>query len=124
MAARRILPTFGGSAAVWTTCLVFFQFALLALHISSQYLDLAPELALQADHAGLRAALVHSNGIEAREEFSADWMLMSAAPAFFARPEIVNVMLPMPKQRGLRLWTDDDSSILPLLKWHPTGVGR
>ena len=25
--AKQILPWFGGSAAVWTTCLVFFQFA-------------------------------------------------------------------------------------------------
>ena len=28
--AKEILPWFGGSAAVWTTCLVFFQTALLA----------------------------------------------------------------------------------------------
>src|SRR5690349_3927517 len=28
--AKQILPWFGGSAAVWTTCMVFFQFALLA----------------------------------------------------------------------------------------------
>src|SRR5271155_2157818 len=30
MFAKLILPWFGGSAAVWTTCLVFFQTALLA----------------------------------------------------------------------------------------------
>jgi len=30
MTAKQILPWFGGSAAVWTTCLVFFQSALLA----------------------------------------------------------------------------------------------
>src|SRR5277367_4344888 len=28
--AKLILPWFGGTAAVWTTCLVFFQVALLA----------------------------------------------------------------------------------------------
>ena len=28
--AKQILPWFGGTAAVWTTCLVFFQLALLA----------------------------------------------------------------------------------------------
>ena len=28
--AKEVLPWFGGSAAVWTTCLVFFQVALLA----------------------------------------------------------------------------------------------
>ena len=27
--AKQILPWFGGSAAVWTTCMVFFQVALL-----------------------------------------------------------------------------------------------
>jgi len=30
LVAKQILPWFGGSAAVWTTCLVFFQTALLA----------------------------------------------------------------------------------------------
>jgi hypothetical protein len=30
MAAKRLLPALGGSAAVWITCLVFFQIALLA----------------------------------------------------------------------------------------------
>ena len=30
IAAKQLLPTFGGSAAVWMTCLVFFQLALLA----------------------------------------------------------------------------------------------
>ena len=30
MAAKQLVPVFGGSAAVWITCLVFFQTALLA----------------------------------------------------------------------------------------------
>lgn len=30
IAAKQLLPAFGGSAAVWITCLVFFQAALLA----------------------------------------------------------------------------------------------
>src|SRR5215207_9763271 len=29
IAAKRLVPLLGGSAAVWTTCLVFFQAALL-----------------------------------------------------------------------------------------------
>ena len=36
--AKQILPWFGGSAAVWTTCLVFFQFALLAGYFYSDWL--------------------------------------------------------------------------------------
>ena len=39
--AKQILPWFGGSAAVWTTCLVFFQLALLAGYA---YSDLSSRL--------------------------------------------------------------------------------
>ena len=35
--AKQILPWFGGSAAVWTTCLVFFQLALLAGYFYSDW---------------------------------------------------------------------------------------
>ncbi len=35
--AKQILPWFGGSAAVWTTCLVFFQVALLAGYTYSDF---------------------------------------------------------------------------------------
>jgi SAM-dependent methyltransferase len=35
--AKQILPWFGGTAAVWTTCLVFFQFALLAGYFYSDW---------------------------------------------------------------------------------------
>src|SRR5262249_49614303 len=31
--AKLILPWFGGSAAVWTTCMMFFQVALLARYL-------------------------------------------------------------------------------------------
>jgi hypothetical protein len=39
--AKQILPWFGGSAAVWTTCLVFFQSTLLAGYA---YADLTHKL--------------------------------------------------------------------------------
>ena len=38
MAAKRLLPLLGGSAAVWTTCLVFFQVALLLGYLSAHWL--------------------------------------------------------------------------------------
>src|SRR5438309_8262268 len=38
LVAKQILPWFGGSAAVWTTCLVFFQTALLAGYAYSDFL--------------------------------------------------------------------------------------
>ncbi len=37
--AKRLLPWFGGSAAVWITCLVFFQTALLAGYLYAHALN-------------------------------------------------------------------------------------
>src|SRR5882672_9715588 len=55
--AKLILPWFGGSAAVWTTCLVFFQIALLLgygySHFIATRLRLRTQIVL---HAGLLAA--------------------------------------------------------------------
>ncbi len=34
IAAKELLPIFGGSAAVWITCLVFFQTALLCAYLT------------------------------------------------------------------------------------------
>ena len=51
--AKQILPWFGGSAAVWTTCLVFFQAVLLAGY---GYADLTTRLGLRRQamlHVGL-----------------------------------------------------------------------
>jgi MFS family permease/SAM-dependent methyltransferase len=46
--AKQILPWFGGTAAVWTTCLVFFQFALLAGYFYSDWLTRRVTLKKQA----------------------------------------------------------------------------
>ena len=93
----------------------------LAIHISSQYLDLAPQLALQAQNAGLHAAMIHSDADDARGIFAADWVLMTADQNLLKRPEIANAARPLRQIPGLRLWTDDYSSLLPLLKWSAVG---
>ncbi len=81
----------------------------LAFNISSQYLDLAPQLALQAKNAGMHAVLVHSDPNGARGIFTNQ--------ALFDIPDIANAGQPLHTIAGLRLWTDDYSSLLPLLKW-------
>jgi hypothetical protein len=54
MAGRRFLPVFGGSPAVWTTCMLFFQAGLLAgyayVHVATVRLGLRRQAAL---HVGL-----------------------------------------------------------------------
>jgi len=51
--ARLILPWFGGSAAVWTTCMLFFQALLLAGYAYAHFLT-------KDFFRGKRQALVHS----------------------------------------------------------------
>ena len=53
--AKQILPWFGGSAAVWTTCLVFFQTALLAGYA---YADWSVRRLRPATAARVHAALL------------------------------------------------------------------
>src|ERR1700728_4239992 len=45
--AKVILPWFGGSAAVWSTCLVFYQVALLAGYLYAELLTRYVPVAVQ-----------------------------------------------------------------------------
>jgi len=92
---------------------------ILAFHISSQYLDLEPVLAREARQAGMHAIVIHSAGDESRGIFVADWVLLTNNEQFLSRPEIARVAKPAQIQNDVGLWTDDYSSILPVLKWPP-----
>lgn len=90
---------------------------IIAFHISNQHVDLEPAIALLAQNADLEAGRVVSLANDDRGEFSANWVLVSGNAAFFAQPEIAASAKPPIFKPGLRLWTDDYSSLLPLLRW-------
>ena len=92
---------------------------ILAFHISNQYLDLAPQLALLAKSAQLEVRHVTTGSFDARGEFRASWVLMTSDPTFFTQPEVASFADPVSSKPNLRLWTDDYSSLLPILQ--PTG---
>src|SRR5215813_14539223 len=57
LAAKRLLPLLGGSAAVWTTCLVFFQTTLLLAYACAHLLATRlPQRAQVLVYSGLLAA--------------------------------------------------------------------
>jgi hypothetical protein len=89
---------------------------ILAFHVSNQYLDLAPEIGLVAASAGMQAQLVESAPDAARGAFRSTWVLLSESHSFFAKPEIAAAVQPVPVIPGLKVWTDDYSSLLPILK--------
>ncbi len=90
---------------------------IIAFHVSNQYIDLEPVVAGIAADAGLKAVSVHSHSDEQTGLYYADWILVTANQSFLNQPEIVNNGFPTPLKPGARLWTDDYSSVFPLLKW-------
>jgi hypothetical protein len=89
---------------------------ILAFHISNQYLDLAPQLLLLASAAHLDARDFNTPPNDERGEYRAEWVLMTGDPTFFSRPEIASSAETITPRPGLRLWTDNYSSLLPLLR--------
>src|ERR1700751_2226086 len=70
--AKQILPWFGGSATVWTTCLVFFQTTLLVGYAYSDFV--VRRLSVRAQ-AGMHTLLL-----------AASWLLLPIIPAAHWKP--------------------------------------
>ncbi len=88
----------------------------IAFHVSNSYLRLAPEIALLAEDAGMQSRVVQNDAVPVMGEFRATWVLVSSNAGFFTEPGIADVAATVPGQAGLRLWTDDYSSLLPVLR--------
>ena len=89
---------------------------ILAFHVSNQYLNLPPQLALLAQSAHLEVRNVVTGEEDARGEFRAEWVLMTYDPTFFTQPEVASFADQIQIKPNLRLWTDDYSSLLPILQ--------
>jgi len=89
----------------------------IAFHISNQHVDLEPAIALLAQSAGMKAMRVSSSANDDRGEFSAYWVLVTDNADFFSVSHPGAQPKPAVLKPGLRLWTDDYSSLLPLLRW-------
>ncbi len=89
----------------------------IAFHISNRHVDLEPPIWVLANQAGMQSRIVSSYANDARDEFTATWMLVSDNSAFFAQPEVLAHSVPATPNPSMRLWTDDFSSLLPVLRW-------
>ncbi len=90
---------------------------ILAFHISNQHVDLEPEIVLLARAGGMDVRRVSSLENQPRGEFTATWMLLTANPALFTQPEVAPHIHESDPNSKARLWTDDYSSLLPLIRW-------
>lgn len=90
---------------------------ILAFHISNQYLDLAPVVGPLAAASGMQARLIDTPSNDTRGEYRATWVLVTNNSAFLSQPPVVLASLPVHLKPGLRTWTDNYSSLLPILQW-------
>jgi predicted O-methyltransferase YrrM len=89
----------------------------IAFHISNRHVDLEPPIWVMANQAGMESRIVTSYASDERDEFTATWMLVSDNASFFAQPDVAAHSSPAPPNISLRPWTDDFSSLLPVLRW-------
>ncbi|HET9837722.1 MAG TPA: fused MFS/spermidine synthase, partial [Candidatus Angelobacter sp.] len=93
------------------------QGGILAFHVSNSYVELGPVVAQQAEHAGLSAVMVSSAEDEYTGGYAADWVLVTSNREFLELPKISQAAEKISPKPGLRLWTDDYSSLWPIMKW-------
>jgi SAM-dependent methyltransferase len=88
----------------------------IAFHVSNRYLRLASVVRQLADHAGLSATDIHSADDDDHAVFSAEWILVTdnsaLTSAFKVSADTEDIGVPA----GLRRWTDDYNSLLPILR--------
>jgi hypothetical protein len=89
---------------------------IVAFHVSNQYLNLAPEIGQLAVASGMQSRMIESPGDDATGSYRSTWVLLTNSPAFFGLPEIASVATKAPTTPRLRPWTDDYSSLLPILQ--------
>lgn len=91
---------------------------IIAFHVSNKYLNLVPVIHEQAQHAGMEDAyIVNYDDEEKTGQYGSDWVLLTANQEFLERQQVVDASLDIVPKPGLRLWTDDYNSLLPILKW-------
>ncbi|HEY2498769.1 MAG TPA: fused MFS/spermidine synthase [Candidatus Angelobacter sp.] len=91
---------------------------IIAFHISNLYLDLAPVVKQQADNAGLKAVNISTPDDPDTGAFAAQWVLVTSNEKFLSLPEITKASQEIAVHPNLRLWTDDYSSLLPILNFN------
>ena len=88
---------------------------ILALHISNRQLDLEPVVRAVARSLSLPMCVVDRNE-RSNAVWATTWVLLSRDPAALAVPEIARACARREEGTTVRLWTDDYSSLLSILK--------
>lgn len=88
----------------------------LAVHVSNRFVDLAPVVAMAAQANGKTARLIDIDSNWDLGTARSVWVLATSRTELFNRPEL-QIAEPIAIPPGLHAWTDDYSSIWPLLRF-------
>ena len=88
---------------------------ILAMHVSNRHLKLEPVVERLATALGKQNILVDSEDGE-DQVYSASWVLVTSQPDVLRRPALAAAGRAVEPKRGLRMWTDDYSNLIQILK--------
>jgi hypothetical protein len=87
----------------------------LAVHVSNDFVDLAPVVSRAAEQLGWQSVLVHNHADAAEAILPADWVLVTDNRYVLDDPEIRVRSSAIAPRPGLKVWTDTYSNLLVLL---------
>jgi SAM-dependent methyltransferase len=92
----------------------------VAFHVSNRHLNLAPVVQQLADHAKMSAVLIASGEDAEHGVSSSDWVLVTNNALMLDALHYSKDREDIKVAPGLRRWTDDYNSLLPILRaFHP-----
>jgi SAM-dependent methyltransferase len=89
---------------------------ILAVHVSNRYLNLSPVVQREAENLRKETLLVDSNEDEDNSIFEATWVLLANRREIFEKPAFKNAGSTPEDKSSVRLWTDDFSNLLTIVK--------
>jgi SAM-dependent methyltransferase len=89
---------------------------ILAMHTSNRYLDLEPVLERIATALGKATLQVETEDDDEGNCFGSTWVLIANKPNVFEHKAFEGAGEPVTPRPGLRVWTDDYSSLLSVVK--------
>jgi SAM-dependent methyltransferase len=92
----------------------------IAVDISSKFLDFLPVMVGLNNYFGMQMVWIPWNTDPAHPEyFGSQWVLLTRNPSFRRQPEILPASMSPPDGKAITplLWSDDRTSLLPILRW-------
>jgi hypothetical protein len=86
----------------------------IAVHVTNKHLELAPVVQLSAGANGAASSLIHNSGETKNGVYISSWVIVTKNPNLTR--EISWLSSPLPKNSRLRMWTDDYSNLLTILR--------